>query len=77
VRTDLVEYVVDRSREKQGKYLPGTRIPIHDPEHVRGTRPDYLLILPWNIKDEVMKQMDYIRSWGGKFVLPIPEVTVC
>jgi 2-polyprenyl-3-methyl-5-hydroxy-6-metoxy-1,4-benzoquinol methylase len=77
VRTELIEFVVDRSREKQGKCLPGTRIPIHDPEHVRGARPDYLLILPWNIKDEVMQQMDYIRSWGGKFVLPIPEVTVC
>jgi SAM-dependent methyltransferase len=76
VRTDFIEYVVDRSPEKQGKYLPGTRIPIREPEHVRNTRPDYLLILPWNIKDEVMKQMAYIRSWGGKFVVPIPEVTV-
>ncbi len=76
VRTDFIEYVVDRSPEKQGKYLPGTRIPIRDPEHVRETRPDYLLILPWNIKDEVMKQMAYVRSWGGKFVSPIPEVTV-
>jgi hypothetical protein len=76
VRTDFIEYVVDRSPEKQGKYLPGTRIPIRDPEHVRETRPDYLLILPWNIKDEVMKQMAYVRSWGGKFVVPIPEVTV-
>ena len=76
VRTDFIEYVVDRSPEKQGKYLPGTRIPIREPEHVRSTRPDYLLILPWNIKDEVMKQMAYIRSWGGRFVVPIPEVTV-
>jgi len=76
VGTDLVEYVVDRSREKQGKYLPGTRIPIHDPEHVRSERSDYLLILPWNIKDEIMQQMSYVRSWGGKFVVPIPEVTV-
>ena len=76
VRTDFIEYVVDRSPEKQGKYLPGTRIPIREPDHVRDTRPDYLLILPWNIKDEVMKQMSYIRSWGGKFVVPIPEVTV-
>jgi SAM-dependent methyltransferase len=76
VRAEFVEYVVDRSPEKQGKHLPGTRIPIHEPEHVRSTRPDYLLILPWNIKDEVMKQMAYIRSWGGRFVVPIPEVTV-
>jgi hypothetical protein len=76
VRTDFIEYVVDRSPEKQGKYLPGTRIPIHQPDHIRATRPDYLLILPWNLKDEVMEQMSYIRSWGGRFVVPIPEVTV-
>jgi 2-polyprenyl-3-methyl-5-hydroxy-6-metoxy-1,4-benzoquinol methylase len=76
IRTDLIEYVVDRSHEKQGKYLPGTRIPIYDPGQVRERRPDFLLILPWNIKDEVMAQMDYVRSWGGKFVVPIPEVTV-
>jgi hypothetical protein len=76
VRSDFIEFVVDRSPEKQGKYLPGTRIPIWDPEHVRSTRPDYLLILPWNIKDEVMSQMSYIRSWGAKFVVPIPEVTI-
>jgi SAM-dependent methyltransferase len=76
LRTDFIEYVVDRSSEKQGKYLPGTRIPVFDPEHVRRTRPDYLLILPWNIKDEIMQQMSYIRSWGGRFVVPIPEVAV-
>jgi 2-polyprenyl-3-methyl-5-hydroxy-6-metoxy-1,4-benzoquinol methylase len=76
VRTDFIEYVVDRSPEKQGKFLPGTRIPIREPEHVRSTRPDYLLILPWNIKDEVMEKMSYVRSWGGRFVVPIPEVTV-
>jgi hypothetical protein len=75
-RNEFIEYVVDRSPEKQGKYLPGTRIPIRAPEHVRDTRPDYLLILPWNIKDEVMQQMAYVRSWGGKFVVPIPEVTI-
>jgi hypothetical protein len=76
VRTDFIEYVVDRSPEKQGKFLPGTRIPVRKPEDVRSTRPDYLLILPWNIKDEVIEQMSYIRSWGGRFVVPIPEVTV-
>lgn len=76
VHTDFIEYVVDRSPEKQGKYLPGTRIPIREPDHVRSTRPDYLLILPWNIKDEVIEQMSYIRSWGGRFVVPIPEVRV-
>ena len=76
IRTDFVDYVVDRSPHKQGKFLPGTRIPVFAPEHIRETRPDYLLILPWNLKDEVMKQNAYIREWGGKFVIPIPEVTV-
>jgi hypothetical protein len=76
IRTDLIEYVVDRSPEKQGKYLPGTRIPIHDPDHIRRTRPDYLLILPWNIRDEIMKKMSYIASWHGRFVVPIPEVKI-
>jgi hypothetical protein len=76
VRADYIEYVVDRSLEKQGKYLPGTRIPIREPNHIRTTRPDYVLILPWNIKDEVIEQMSYVRSWGGRFVVPIPEVTI-
>ena len=76
IRTDLVDYVVDRSPYKQGKFLPGVRIPIYSPEHIRETRPDYLLILPWNLKDEVILQNAYIRDWGGQFVVPIPEVTV-
>ena len=76
IRTDFVDYVVDRSPHKQGKFLPGTRIPVLHPDQIRETRPDYLLILPWNLKDEVMKQNAYIREWGGKFVIPIPEVTV-
>jgi hypothetical protein len=76
IRDDFIDYVVDRSPHKQGHFLPGTRIPIHDPEHVRETRPDYLLILPWNLKNEIMEQMSYIRDWGGRFVVPIPEVRV-
>ena len=67
---------MDRNPYKQGKFTPGTRIPIHAPERIRETRPDYVLILPWNLKDEIMGQMAYVREWGGRFVVPIPEVTV-
>jgi SAM-dependent methyltransferase len=76
IRSDFLDYVVDRSPHKQGKFLPGTRIPVCEPDHIRRTRPDYLLILPWNLKDEVIKQNAYIREWGGQFVVPIPEVKV-
>jgi SAM-dependent methyltransferase len=76
IRTDLLEYTVDRSPLKQGLFLPGTRIPIHDPEHVRKTRPDYLLILPWNLRDEIVEQMRDIHDWGGKFVVPIPRLEI-
>jgi SAM-dependent methyltransferase len=76
IRTDFVEYTVDRNPYKHGKFLPGTHIPIHPPERIRETRPDYVLILPWNLKDEIMEQMSYIRSWGGQFVVPIPDVKV-
>lgn len=76
VRTDFIDYTVDRSPHKQGHFLPGVHIPIHSPEKVRETRPDYLLILPWNLREEVMEQMAFIRDWGGKFVVPIPEVRV-
>lgn len=76
IRTDFIDYTVDRSPHKQGHFLPGVHIPIYEPERVRTTRPDYLMILPWNIRDEVMQQMSYIREWGGKFVVPIPEVRV-
>jgi hypothetical protein len=76
VRTDFIDYVVDRSPHKQGCYLPGVHIPVHAPERIAETRPDYLLILPWNIKDEVMAQMAGIRAWGGKFVVPIPRAQV-
>lgn len=73
---DLISYVVDRNPHKQGCLLPGSRIPIHAPERIAQTRPDYLLILPWNLKHEIAAQMAGIRSWGGKFVTAVPEVTV-
>jgi SAM-dependent methyltransferase len=76
IRTDFLDYTVDRSPHKQGKFLPGTRIPVCSPDRIRETRPDYLLILPWNLKDEIIQQTSYIREWGGQFVVPIPEVTV-
>jgi SAM-dependent methyltransferase len=76
IRTDFLDYTVDRNPYKHGKFLPGTRIPIFPPERISETRPDYLLILPWNLKDEIMEQMSGIRAWGGRFVVPIPDVTV-
>jgi SAM-dependent methyltransferase len=76
IRTDFVEYTVDRNPYKHGRFLPGTRIPIFPPERIRHTQPDYVLILPWNLKDEIMEQLSYIRSWGGEFVVPIPDVKV-
>jgi SAM-dependent methyltransferase len=76
IRTDFLDYAVDRNPYKHGRYCPGTEIPIYPVEHLGETKPDYLLILPWNLKDEIMKQMAGIHDWGGKFVVPIPEVRV-
>ena len=73
---DLIEYTVDRNPYKQGRLLPGTHIPIYHPDHIRETKPDYIMILPWNLKDEIMNQLKYIREWSGKFVVPIPKATV-
>jgi SAM-dependent methyltransferase len=76
IGTDLLDYTVDRSEYKQGMYTPGTHIPIHDPGRIGETRPDYVLILPWNLEDEIVDQMSHIHEWGGRFVVPIPEVKV-
>lgn len=76
IRSDLLDYTVDRSPHKQGRFLPGVRIPIHGPDRICETKPDYILILPWNLKDEIMGQMAHVRSWGGRFVVPIPELTI-
>lgn len=76
ISTDFIDYTVDRSPYKQGLFLPGTHIPILHPDKIRETKPDYLLILPWNLKEEIMVQMSFISDWGGKFVVPIPEVQV-
>ncbi len=77
IGTDFIDYVVDRSPHKQGCFLPGTHLPIHPPERLFETRPDLVLILPWNLKQEIMEQMAGIRDWGGRFFVAIPEVEVC
>jgi SAM-dependent methyltransferase len=76
IRQDFIDFTVDRSPEKQGHFLPGTHIPVYSPDKIFDARPDYLLILPWNIKDEIIGKMSGIREWGGKFVVPIPTVEV-
>lgn len=76
IRTDFLDYTVDRNPYKQGKFLPGTHIPILHPDKITETKPDYVMILPWNFKDEIMTQMSGIRQWGGQFIVPIPEVTI-
>ena len=76
VRTDFLDYTVDRNPYKHGKFLPGTHIPIYPVSQIAATKPDYVLILPWNFKEEIMTQMSEIRSWGGQFVVPIPELTI-
>jgi len=76
IRTDFLDFTVDRSPHKQGRYLPGTRIPIRAPEAIFEAQPDYVLILPWNLRDEIRSQMAEVASWGGRFVVAIPEVEV-
>ncbi len=76
VRKDLLPFTVDRNPYKQGKYLPGTRIPIYSPNRIFEARPDFVLILPWNLADEIQEQMRDIRRWGGRFVIPIPHPTI-
>ena len=76
IRTDLLEFTVDRNPYKQGMFLPGTHIPIRQPEALERERPDYVLILPWNLKREIVAQLEHAREWGARFVVPIPEVQV-
>jgi len=76
IRTDFIDYTCDRSPHKQGKFLPGTHIPIYSPDKIAETKPDYVLILPWNLKEEITQQLSNVREWGGKFVVPIPEVEI-
>jgi hypothetical protein len=76
IRTDFIEFTVDRNPYKQGKFLPGTHIPILHPSRIEEVRPDYIFILPWNFKDEILAQLAHARAWGAKFIVPIPEATV-
>ncbi len=76
IRSDLLAYTVDRSPVKQGKFLPGTHIPIYPPDRLAETKPDYVLVLPWNLREEISRQLDYVRSWGGKLVFPIPALDI-
>ena len=76
VGVDLLDYVVDLNPMKQNRFLPGVRIPVLSPDAIADRKPDYVLILPWNIRDEVIKQLSSIREWGGKFVIAIPSLTV-
>jgi SAM-dependent methyltransferase len=76
IRSDFLDYTVDRSEHKQGRFLPGTRVPILHPDLIRESKPDFVLILPWNLSDEIQGQLDFIREWGGRFVVPIPKVQV-
>jgi hypothetical protein len=73
---DFLAYVVDKNPYKQGLFLPGSRIPVYSPDKIKETKPDYVLILPWNITAEIMAQTEYIRAWGGQWIVPIPEVKV-
>jgi SAM-dependent methyltransferase len=76
IRTDFLEFTVDRNPYKHGRFLPGTHIPIYPPERIRECRPDYILVLPWNLKAEIMAQLGYAREWGAQFIVPIPQATI-
>ncbi len=76
IKNDLVEFAVDANPAKQNKYMPASHIPIYDEDRLKEKKPDYVLILPWNLKNEIIGQLSYIRSWGGKFIIPIPELEI-
>lgn len=76
IGNEFIDYVVDQNPHKQKSFLPGTHIPIKSPDEIQKTKPDYVVIIPWNLKEEIMEQMKYIRDWGGKFMIPIPEVSI-
>ena len=76
IKRDLIDFVVDASPHKIGRFLPGSHIPVVAADELKKSKPDYVLILPWNIKTEIMKQLHYIGEWGGKFIIPIPDIKV-
>jgi len=76
VKNDMIEFVVDANPHKQGKFLPASHIPVLTEQHLKNEKPDFVIILPWNLKEEIMKQLEYIREWGGKFVIPVPRLEI-
>ena len=74
---DFIDYAVDRNPYKHGKFLPGSHIPVFGTEKIAETKPDYVLILPWNLKTEIVEQLAYVREWGGELVVPVPELEIC
>ncbi len=76
IRSDLMAYTVDRNPHKHGMFLPGTHIPIHSPDRIALDKPDYVLVLPWNLRTEISNQLAYVREWGGRLVFPIPHLDV-
>ena len=76
ITNNQIDYTVDKNPHKQNLFLPGTHIPIYSPQKIQESKPDYVLILPWNLKDEIIEEIKYIREWGGKFIVPIPEVKI-
>ena len=76
IRSELLDYLVDLSPAKQGLYMPGVRLPIYHPDRIRETRPGYVLVLPWNLSKEITAQLSFISEWGGKFIIPIPDLRV-
>ncbi|MBD2841007.1 class I SAM-dependent methyltransferase [Erythrobacter rubeus] len=76
IGSDIIDFTVDRAPSKQGKLMPGVRIPILDPSHIREVKPDFVMILPWNLKEEIKSQIDYVREWGGQFIVPVPQAAI-
>jgi hypothetical protein len=76
IKNDMISFVVDANPTKQNKFMPASHIPIVTEESIRNEKPDFIIILPWNIKDEIIKQLNYVNSWGGKFVVPIPHLQI-
>jgi hypothetical protein len=76
VKPDLIAFVCDAAAAKQNKFMPGSHIPIFTPDEMRNRRPDYVVVLPWNIADEVIKSNSFVREWGGKFVVAVPELRI-
>ena len=76
ISKDMIEYTVDKNPNKQNLFLPGTHIPIFSPQKFHDTKPDFVLILPWNLQDEIVTELEFIKDWGGQFIIPIPEVKI-